>query len=38
LAAGVPSLFILWREFMSGKTGMVSKITEDVPQKAATRA
>jgi hypothetical protein len=38
LAAGVPSLFILWREFMGGKTGMVSKIAEEVPQKAATRA
>jgi PST family polysaccharide transporter len=38
LIAGVPSLFILWREFMAGKTGIVNKIPEEVPQKAATRA
>ncbi len=37
-AAGVPSLFILWREFIGGKTGIAGKIAEEVPQKAATRA
>jgi len=38
LAAGIPSLLILRREFMSGDTGTVGKIAEEVPQKAATRA
>ncbi len=37
-AAGVPSLFVLWREFIGGKTAIVGKIAEEVPQKAATRA